>query len=221
MKDELFRLMMLTIAAIMLVSCSAGENIVLQDITCSPPCWKKITPGYSNEQEVNSILRNLPEVKSDSIITTSVIGPNDSISFDFISDVGDGGGIILIRDGIAVAIDFGSGDRVLRFNEAVNIFGEPENVIVLYFKGERIQLSTFLLYPTKGVALLNIQVPFKGEQAQIEPNQQVEAFWYFDPKLFNELMTGGFISNHPLDVIQKAMQPWKGYGEYNFIQTDW
>jgi uncharacterized protein YegJ (DUF2314 family) len=68
---------------------------------------------------------------------------------------------------------------------------------------------------------LNVQVPFKGEKARIEPDQRVEAFWYFDPKLFNELMTGGVISNDPLDVIQQGMQPWVGFGEYPYTQTDW
>lgn len=208
------------IAISLLTSCGIHGYSVLQDVSCSPPCWKEITPGVTTEKEVIDILSHEPDIDPNSIRKFSH-SPYYRIHYKFNSYVEETGGNIFVKGETVVALDFSPQYGNLRFSDAIMKFGEPEYVLPLHFTGEYIQLATLLLYPTQGVALFNIQLKYKGERAQISPDQRVEGFFYFDPTLFDEIMTDGIITRYPSEIIHEGMLPWKGYGEYEFIETDW
>lgn len=202
-----------------LASCSSKPSTIITDTSCLPPCWQGITPGLSTVQEVLSILPNVPGVDPKSIVDASTVIYDTSIYCLFERNARDIGGRIYFKNNVVAAIDIAPKDKALTFRDAVDKLGSPENVLAVYSKGEREWLSIFIIYQSKGFALLDNIVPFhKGEHAEIKASRPVVAVYYFDPVLFDELMTNSIIANWESNIIQKGMQPWTGFGEITYIE---
>lgn len=203
---------------LILFSCAPKPSIVLADISCLPPCWKRIYPGKSTPLDVLSILQALPEVDQSSIRDESDTPLVHSISWSFTDDVGDYGGRIAFQNGKVSVIGFLHKEGAVTVSDAIEKFGPPENVLALLWQGERTWLTINLLYPSKGYILLIRVVPFHhGDRAEIKPEQIINDTWYIDPSLFEQVMTSGPIDRLSPAIFDEGLQTWRGFGEIAYI----
>jgi hypothetical protein len=192
----------------------AAPSTILEDTGCSPPCWNQITPGETTKQEVLNILPTLAEVETGSVEDAETLtgGFYNHVSWSFIEHTGDYSGQIFFQDEIVSTIAIYNKKGSLTFDDAVNLLGEPEYVIV--FSQPTQKLAIYVINPSKGYALfISKGYVDPGDEAYIRSRNSVKAVHYIDPQLFNNLLISRPIFI-PGSLILEHMQPWRGFGEY-------
>jgi len=207
--------------SLMVTACKPVTSSVIQDSSCSPPCWKEVVPGQTTRQEVLSILNALPEVDQSTIRPMSVVNGNDSYYWDFIPRTGDRWARVFINQDIVFAVNFFPDKKGLPLGTAIQYLGEPENILAIYNRAEIPFLAIYTIWQSKGIVLSSsIESYHRGERAEVNSETQVGAFWYFEPELFSELMVSMYIADINPDVLNQGIQPWMGYGEITQIIID-
>jgi hypothetical protein len=199
---------------VLLISCKPVISGVIQDTSCSPPCWKGITPGQTTRQETLSILNALPEVDQSTIRPMSVVNVNDSYYWDFIPHTGDIWARVFIDQDIVFAVNFFPDKKGLPLGTAIQYLGEPEKILVIWVNGDKSFVTIYSIYQSKGVVLASLIMPYhRDELAEVNSETLVDGFWYFEPGLFTELMTSNYVVNLNPEVLSQRIRPWPGYGD--------
>ena len=203
-----------------LASCKPKPSIVLLDTSCEPPCWHDITPGMSTKKDVIAILPKIPEVAPNSVEDTAITtgGIHDHIKWRFDSGSGDFGGTTFFKDGAVSTIEIRPKKGALMLDDAIRKLGEPELTFAYLERGEIDRMIIYLLYPTKGYALTYDIGYSRDGSAAVEPTHPIEHVYFFDPKLFDELVTIGPLGYQDPATLKQNMRPWKGYGDIFYFE---
>lgn len=219
-----------------ITSCAIEENSnesrssIIEKDECSPPCWKNITPGKTTRQEVVQILNDISWIDKDSI--KSNISGNyggflagwdlDCIQWLGKLDSGDYSGRVCFYNDTVAFIEISLNEGVIDFSDLIKKLGIPESVLIIKTEGaERDTLSIHVLYTSKGYAFLDYYTTLNLKNPiQIAPDDDVQVVWYFVPEYHFELLKFGHIGNFSSHIIEKGLQDWKGYGEYQFTSWD-
>ena len=209
----------LGLAVYILAACKPLPSAVFQDHSCSPPCWKQITPGHTPLQDVDSKLRSISAVDSKSIKTTSILQPNDGISFKFLPNMREADGEIFSQGGTVEAIDFSPKGNTLTLSDALQEWGPPERYISIYYSEAEIpNLVTIIIYDDLGIILGSGTSISSGEKPRFENNFPIYYFFYTNPPITNTFLENGLISYniHNQDLLE-GFQTWNGLGEIHYL----
>lgn len=206
------------ILLILLSACMPAKPSVIKDNSCDPPCWNGITPGITTKAEMIEILRRLPVVNPDSIITTGHPWKsfNDILRFTFIPKVN--AEAYFIND-VLVMLSF-SGKINSTFGEAIDKLGEPQDLLILKTWGPAplfgATFSTIVLAvnPEKGVSFgYDVYDVRKAWRNELRPEIGLSKVAYFDPAAHDRLLEAGMFSMGIANRKEtlELMKPWQGY----------
>jgi hypothetical protein len=226
MNISLRRIMILIISILSLFACTRSTthrvSSVIQDKSCSPPCWEQITPGKTARKEVKSLLEEISWVKKDSIKDAYTVSPDDSIKWMGSSTAADYSGRVFFNNEVVSLITISPSKGVLNFADIISRLGDPENIHILKMKGEKDIISVFILYPSKGYGF---QDYYEYSNANLEsvievnPDEDVKQVWYGEPKRFYDYLTEGQIGRLPESIIKQGIQEWNGFSKYPYVEN--
>jgi hypothetical protein len=217
---RLISIVFLCLILCILVSCKPMPSAVLQDKSCSPPCWEQITPGQTQLQAADSKLRSIAEVDSRSIKIQYSFKPNDGISFDFLPNLREDGGEIFSQKGIVEAIIFFPKNNALTLSEALQEWGLPDRYLSIYYSQNEIpNLVTIIIYSDRGILLGSGRAMSSREIPRFENNLPIEYFLYTNSSLIDTILVNGLISYkiHEQDLLE-GLRPWNGLGEIHYLE---
>ena len=106
-------------------------------------------------------------------------------------------------------------NRNVSIDEMLVFYGEPELILVVSGMSDSRWLNVFWIYPSKGVILELFDSWWKpeGNMVEITPKMKVSDVYYFDPNAYETLLKREILlSPYDLELVQKSIIPWKGYG---------
>lgn len=188
------------ISLLSLQACQKDTKKVVMENPCSPPCWRYITPGQTNQEELAEILENMTEVKQKTIQT---LGPWSGFDSRTIVQLGSKSEVefYLIKDKvILIAI---RGMYGMTYAEAVEHFGKPDVITAARTLGsdylpigdlELLYISSMI--PEVGIAFgfSSKEILMKSDE-EINPDSIITNFDYYDPESFKTLLDQGLFTN--------------------------
>lgn len=217
MKTPITNVIILVIMFSLMLFFIAKTQSLVFDNTCSPPCWINITPDITTRNETLDILFSQPKINPRSIQVRSNNQEDDTIIWLSYTQIRDFGGEITFLDDKVYVLEFIPIKGRLLLSEILKYFGEPEAILAGYESVERPGLSIYILYPSKGIALLIHQRPYFEEWAEIKPDSSIYAVWFFDSSRFDEVIRHGPINRFSEKVIKQGLIPWPGYSKVELI----
>lgn len=201
---------------LLLAACSLGESRLLADTTCEPPCWEGIIPGDTQEEDALARLREVPGIVRSSIRSVTVDEDRSYVSWIF-RGARESGRLIL-RSGTVISIKLGTEGSV-DFGGLVAHLGEPELVSAIVGWADGRWLRVSLLYPTKGIAATHFDAffPSRVDSVQVQESMPIEELIYFDPYLYDELLTSWGIIRQDYESIQQSFTPWVGFSPLPYL----
>jgi hypothetical protein len=201
-----------------LVACRSMVSAILQDKSCSPPCWNQITPGQTSIQEISSKLVSIQGVDSKSIKPKSILNANDGISFKFLPYLREDAGELYSREGIIETISFGIKQGKISLSDALQEWGPPDQYISLYYsKVERPYLATSIIYTKRGIILDTTRDMSAKDVPKFEGNFPIQSVWYTDPAMTITPLTNGLLDNIKMQDVSAGLKPWSGFGVIDYI----
>jgi hypothetical protein len=211
-------IILIVLVLITLNGCKSSLSNVIEDNSCLPPCWKGIVPGETNRQEALSIITKLPDVNQSNIKTGSIITNNDSISWNFPPRTGDKYGYIFIDNDLVFGLGFVPDKNALPLDAAIKYLGDPESIIAIYNQAEVPYLVVYFMWQSKGIVLASHVESFHyGDLFDVNPKTQISSFWYFQPELFEKMMTSFYVANLDSTILSLNTHPWTGYEDITSI----
>ena len=193
---------------------------ILENLTCTPPCWNGIVPGQTLKQDTLDLLNGIKTEKDE--IAIKEIGDAESvitlylhISGKMISDVQQRINFMVVND-LVQEIYF-EGELSTDLDQAIDTLGEPEGVINLPYPVELL-----LLYPSKGIILF--PEPFSNnslvDRDTLKPESTILKMIFFDPANWDATIGENLVER---SVIDKYMVPWDEYGviDEKYPEPDW
>jgi len=218
MKANKLYILILPILLIGLTACTGKTSVVLQDTSCSAPCWHNIEAGKTNIDQAINLLNQVPELEPGSIRR----GKNyqtmiEGISAGFLNSKELSLQIFFI-DEKATAMRF-SYEEDISLSDAIKKFGEPKYVFTNALKGDpAVYLTTKFYYPDQGVCLLHqnrgfiLRIP---ETYRINRTTNITNIYYVDPALQNGQIEYGCFTGGNENDLNLRKQDWKGYSNYS------
>jgi hypothetical protein len=207
--------------SLILSDCGPKISTILEDKSCTPPCWHNIIPGLSTKKEVLANLRTLNEIDQQSIQDAEAVWGKFSpkVYWQFIGSSGDKEGDIYFENDIVTLIEIRPKKGALVLDNVLKKLGEPEQILAIADSIEGVRwLNIYILYPKKGVILFDYIRPFRNSDlAEINGKHQIMAVFYIDANIFYDVMVNNQSLKLDPEAIQKGIQPWKGYGEITYI----
>ena len=191
---------------------SANREIsILDESSCSPPCWNSIIPGETSHSEVLQIVKNLNEIDSENVVDTNIPWKifNKQIWFYLYKNSSQ---VKVQTDGAVYFLD----DKVVAlflqrnigrtFSEMIEIAGEPEAIISMSFAGVTVIRA---IDSSKGIVFESYV-----DSDQLHPETRIDNVMFFDTTHYEELLDAEMFSMGSYDAkeTKKIMYPWKGYG---------
>jgi len=195
-----------------LVACTSSRSAIFeQGEKCPPPCWYGIAPGQTSLQEANTILKSIPAVNLTSIENWSVLQPNDSIKFRFLSGFRESDGDFFSQAGIVEAISFGFKPKTLKLSDVLLEWGSPDQYIAIYYsKAEIPYLVTSIIYSKQGIILNSIRNMRPDEIPKFESDFSLQGVWYTDPVSVTSPLKNGTINALNDQDLLDGLKPWVG-----------
>jgi hypothetical protein len=214
-----------------LVSCTSQDTGIDSELlsknSCAEPCWQNLTPGISDQDDVDKFINSLnakewPGRKFHTYdsgctwirLTDAKISENAKAVVDLSIE--------------ASKLTFVQSDHINlpKLEQVINHFGDPE-----YFKavlgigpdGEIYVLEIY--YPSKGIAFT--MATDKDDVGYIKPDMQIDSVQYFVPSDLETYLTSRYSCSVGQQgalrlaesEISKYIQPWNGYGKVNVIPS--
>jgi hypothetical protein len=196
-----------------------GGTTLLNDNTCTPPCWNSLVPGKTSVNDTFTILSQLVQVKQDSVAS------QDSGKFQqeatFLFNSGEKVKLIFQNDTLIYLEFFYPGQQAymnITLRQLIDEFGEPDSIIRADgFSGDCLVAHFISLDNEKGIAYDFIENPICLNLLSIKkisPSTHISELYYYAPEYFDELIDNGDISDgfFTSQDVNKLIQPWKGYG---------
>jgi hypothetical protein len=200
--------------------CNLKKNYSFSfDLDCKPPCWQRIKPGVTTEQEALLILKSLSNIDQNRITKHGEqwLIFDDIIYFHSIPENWNGYAYILNHN--VVLIDF-TGNLLMTFEDAININGDPKFVIniPIYSGPPGVPTESYLItaiYPDLGVSYTyNTSELPKRKTSELMSDTPISMIAYFDPDKYDEFLEAKLFSMSFLgrkDTL-KYLRPWTGFG---------
>lgn len=210
-------ILILSILVIGLTACTSKTSVVLQDTSCSAPCWHNIEVGKTNIDQAINLLEQVPEIEPSSIRR----GKNYQTMIEGISAGFQNSKELSLQiffiEAKAAAIRF-SYEEDISLSDAIKKFGEPKYVFANALKGDpTVYLTTKFYYPDQGVCLLHehrgliLQIP---KTYRINKSTNITEINYVDPALPNGQIDYGCFTGGNENDLKERKQDWKGFSEY-------
>jgi hypothetical protein len=175
-----------------------GEKVILEN-PCSPPCWRQITPGKTNQDELVRILEDMPDVNQRSI---QILGPWNIFDSNIVVQLDSNIEVefYLIKNQVILIAIHDKFD--LTYSEAVKHFGDPDVITAARTLGpSRILIGdTPLLYISSMIPSIGIgfgfattDISMKSDE-EIKPDSKITDFDYYDPESFKTLLERGLFT---------------------------
>ncbi len=226
MNNRFLKVLILMISFLGLFACNRSSesriSSIIQDNSCSPPCWEQISPGTTTRKEVEHLLGQISWVRRDSIDDAYTVFPGDSIKWLGSPTAADDSGRIFFDNDIVTLITISPKSGVLKFSDLITKLGDPESIFIVNTRGEKDIISILVLYPSKGFAFLDYyEFPNRTHESVIDvkPDEEVKQVWYGEPIRMNEYLTQGQIDLIPENLLKEGIQPWTGFGKYSYIEN--
>ncbi len=206
---------------ITVVPTAFGED-VLENNSCSLPCWNGLIPGQSTMDNVYEILNELSKVGWSNV---SIRPSNAGYKWIRVSDNGNNRIIDLhMENNRLTFIELFPFDSSLK--RIVDQFGPPEFFEAITAMGpDGSHYIIEVYYPKQGLAFE--VAPNEQDSGFIKPEMRVVTIHCFSPGN----LTSYFVSRYSWDVgrdgalvyaqaqTAKFIQPWTGFGKINVIVT--
>jgi hypothetical protein len=204
---------------LLLIGCDPVHipQTIFSDDVCSAPCWNGITPGITSQNEALLLLSDMEEVSQISI-SVNTYEPeyldtfNIIISFGLINPPNNNStGRLFIINNTVEMISF-THDLNFTLAEAIELFGEPESVSIIPYRGYIIGF----LNREKGIFFeYNTWDHQTTIEETIEPQINLESVVFFDTNLYDTFIEIGSFSQREVSPEEyvELLTPWNGYGD--------
>ncbi len=221
MIKQIFSYKIAVLTFLFLVACQPKESLLIGDTTCSPPCWRGITPGVTSDWEALEILATISEVEWQPIPTlVTADNKQNYVGRLFKDGYKERNFSIHFHNGIVSALEFGFGGNV-RFEEMIQYLGEPEQISVFSGWGDAQYLHVTLLYPQQGYSITYFEIrSLSNGFVEIHPKMRITRVIYFEPSLYEELLDRMLIRSFSIEFIKEYITDWRGYGSYPYIDVN-
>jgi hypothetical protein len=177
------------------------EHVLQSD--CAPPCWRDITPGLTDRNQVLGLLDHESELRS----YPSTLAWGHRCAQDLASPQ-----VAILIDPASKVVNsimLAETERDYTFGDVVRDHGPPSNVMMNMIGPESNKGCIFLVYPEKGVAFVSGDITVLGRVwQQPSADQKVYQWIYFAPTEPGRLL------------IKEGLIPGCGLADDSFI-SDW
>lgn len=206
------------ILLIFVSACNANTKNVFDDQTCKAPCWRGIVMGMSLNEGLEK-LKNMSDIDPESISSSSTNRPymQTVINWQF-KDTNDHGNLIL-NDNHISGIIFSIRDK-LSLSTLLDIYGDPDSVIIEKQSLDGTYLNVYMLYTQIGICFEyqpHVWPFYDYSNYKIKPSDQVQYISYVDatfPDWRQNLCNMGF-NNEELNLYLQSWDGFRGYPVFN------
>lgn len=201
-----------------LSGCKPAISPLFSDTTCEAPCWRNIYPGETSKDELISILENMEDIESNRITFKGGRWKiyDDIVYFTLPKNIEVK---IYILENKVVNISF-SREKLARFSEALEIYGNPDYILNLSAHGEGFLFESalheliFAVQPAKGVMFgYDNHYVSIFQKENINPRIWLRWIDYFDPARYEGMVNAGFFTySTSFEDVEESIRPWNGYG---------
>ncbi len=212
----IFLLSVVTLAA-PLASCSLQgpvDKSLLTGKPCQPPCWQRLVPGVSTQEEVLGYIK-----RSYYVGYHSVYLQGDTTYIEWQSTQSGRGGATWngfefksrLLTVISIYLDY-----ELTLQHLVQGYGAPEKFTAYPGDPHTMNADVNLFYPALGLAA-RLESSLSDRGYELRPDTRVVRVWYFQPTSLDGLLdlADSVPFPHNKEAAQTMLQDWQGYG---FIQ---
>ena len=199
-----FSLLVVTVA-----SCGSSWSAtdLIKPGSCSPPCWRDITPGETHAEEAIQMLRSNPFVDSGSVQVFQISESLRDVGSSITWKGSTGGSIAVTRDGVVSDIFIRGDLGNLPVDDVIALYGTPFVSLRASPDGPlRARFVLFLYYPELGIFLAT---HFDGPRQSdlVIPSQvSLDAVRYILPKEFYKTLVAD----------PEYLTSWNGYRESSY-----
>jgi hypothetical protein len=200
-----------------MVSCSRRPSTFLDVTDCQAPCWRGISIG-TNQENVLRLLKQMPDVNPDTIITEKDNTPMMEIGIKWTFRNNRDHGTILLHNNKVTEIFFPSDNQML-LSDFTKEFGNPDLIYLDKEILDGVYITVNFLYIQKGICLTNepFFLPFYNpSKVSIGSTSKIKRIYYADPSIPEWQLKIGCLRGMESDVYNFHVQNWTGYGTYNF-----
>jgi hypothetical protein len=183
------------------------EHVLQSD--CAPPCWRDITPGLTDRNQVFALLDHESETIGASISAVAwgqrcaqdLASPQVEIQIDPTSEIVD-------------SIMLAETERDCTFGDVVGEYGLPNNVMMNMVGPESSEGCVYLVYPEKGVAFVSGNIIVLGRAWQRpSADQKVYQWIYFAPTEPGRLLIKEGLIRGCGFQDDSFISDWSGFGD--------
>jgi len=218
MKANKLYILILPILLIGLTACTGKTSVVLQDTSCSAPCWHNIEAGKTNIDQAIILLSQVPELEPGSIRRGKNYQMLDERVTAHFQNNKESWLEIIFVDEKAAAMYF-IFDEDISLSDAIKKYGEPKSVFTYALKGDPlVYLTAQFYYPDQGVCLFHqngsiiLQIP---ETYRVMSSTSITEIYYVDPAVANGQIEYGCFTGGNENDLNLRKQDWKGYSNYS------
>jgi hypothetical protein len=198
-----------------------GVPNIFETSTCEAPCWNGIAPGVTSREEALQILEGINAVYQ-TRISSDTADHEYSGLFErrIIFEIQNNnlrsvhGTIFLFEDHVAAMII--DDNLNLSVSEAVELFGEPDYVLIINYWGYVVgflqnESGIYFSYDPWGGQISN--------EDNISHNTMLTRLIFFDPEMYSPIADSGMFSQGSTmgDAFYESLTPWCGYGSISEI----
>lgn len=204
----------------LLVSCSGKTPKILDDLICEGQCWRNITLGESDIDEVVNKLKQMSDIDNGSIISEKIYLPFTEIA---VSAKYDKNSYISMyfNNGKVVSFEF-SPKPYYHLVSLIKKFGRPDKIYIQSINiGEpTTYLTVDILYEKQNICLhheTSLIWPFDDPKTyQIVPWTTIKYIDDASSSITDAQLKIGCLEGmyKAKDVFISHVQEWKGYGKY-------
>ena len=198
---------------------SRNPSILLDDISCMPPCWENIVPGVTNLEETLTNLEKIQGISKGPFLKDDIefVRDKQHIGLYFPKDVDESFVSINFHDDVVTKIRFSP--ESITLGELVDLIGTPEEIFIVKNRHESFWIWVDLLYPSKGIIIEYINFRYSGDDTgffDLKNNIKPTDVYYFDPMLYDEMIDDVVLASdfirYPDEELQKGFKDWNGFG---------
>jgi len=224
MKNKFLLLVLVSLLIPLLSSCTKPHSIILEDSTCSPPCWKSIHPGTTQVKDAVQILKSMQEVHfPPSFYERDTDKGEGFFSWFFDGSVPESSGRIYFHNHLVTKIRFNT--KHLTFGDVVSKLGDPAQFLAVSGWADTQWLEIFLIYPSSGIVVTYYKSYFWGSdngQFDLVDDLRVFSILYFNPELYSEVLITDVFNRTLADhtTLTDNLQDWDGFGTIEYLNEE-
>jgi hypothetical protein len=202
---------------------TSGAGLPSDNLECSPPCWKNLTPGKSSLNELQAFIQSSVQKGWSKISELH----EEQIYYCDLYNIADPQGRVIrfmVKEKVLSDIEFYDLDHY-PLSQLLNEFGPPEFIESILSKAETETYGITVHYPKQGLSF-KIDAD-QNRVGEVAPELLVEYAFYYAPGDMTDYYFERFPCNYNKsihketvqDTIQKFIRPWTGFGKVEIIRS--